>query len=61
MQTFIQTVMDEDDFDEFTINKINHSVIIIWTVMTFHLLLLKQDITLLFSHLKQVLSSWTDE
>lgn len=53
--------MDEDDFDEFTINKINHSVIIIWTVMTFHLLLLKQDITLLFSHLKQVLSSWTDE
>lgn len=51
--------MDDDDFDEFLINKINNSFI---TVMTFHLLLLKQDIiTLLFSHLKQVLpSSWTD-
>lgn len=49
------TVMDEEDFDGFLINKINNSVI---TVMTFHLLLLKQDIiTLLFSHLKQVLSS----
>lgn len=55
------SVMDEDDFDEFLTNKINNSVIV-WTVMTFHLLLLKQDIImLLFSHFKQVLpSSWTD-
>lgn len=56
------TVMDKDDFDEFLINKINNSVIIVWTVLKFHLLLPKQDIiTLLFSHLKHILTgSWTD-
>lgn len=56
------TITDEDDFNEFLINKINNSVIIVWTEKTFHLLWLKQSIImLLFSHLKQVLpSSWTD-